>query len=226
MGKTQNFIENIGIKSTQEYREELWVKNQELLQQKSYVKEYNSVQEKLDSIIFQISLKITEYLKLLKYKHGTSTTRFDLQKLTLITNDSNGKFIPMNRIGSGANHLALHISTLLAFHYYFQKFNCPIPSFIIFDQPSQVYFPKLGLESEKNLNNSDYYNLDDIEAVKNLFKFLIEFTKTEVIDFQIIVTEHAIFDENWFQDCMIEPFWYPYDALVPDDWPSKSDLYS
>lgn len=127
----------------------------------------------------------------------------------------------MNKIGSGANHLALHISTLLAFHYYFQTFNCPVPSFIILDQPSQVYFPQLGLEAKADLQDNQNYNRNDIEAVKGLFKFLINFIKDEVPNFQIIVTEHAFFNEKWYTDCMIEPFWAYPQALVPEDWPQK-----
>lgn len=221
IGKIKNFTENLNIKSSEILQEELIQKQLKLSELKMLIEEYDSISEKLDSIIFQISLKITEYLKLLNYEHGTSTTRFDLKNLTLITTRSSGKSIPMNKIGSGANHLALHISALLAFHYYFQNHSCPVPSFIIFDQPSQVYFPQLGLEDKTDLMKSENYNRDDVEAVKNLFKFLIDFTVKQVPDFQIIVTEHALFNEKWFTDCMIEPFWAPPHALVPEDWPTK-----
>lgn len=221
IGKIKSFIENINIKSSERLQEELIQKQLQLSDLKTSLEEYDSISEKLDSIIFQISLKITEYLKLLNYEHGTSTTRFDLKNLTLITTKLTGKSIPMNKIGSGANHLALHISALLAFHYYFQKFNCPVPAFIIFDQPSQVYFPQLGLEAKADLQNNENYNRNDIQAVKNLFKFLIDFIKKEVPNFQIIVTEHAFFNEQWYKDCMIEPFWAHPQALVPENWPEK-----
>ncbi|ENV56504.1 hypothetical protein F951_02202 [Acinetobacter soli CIP 110264] len=221
IGKIKSFIENINIKSSETLQEELIQKQLKLSYLKTALEEYDSISEKLDSIIFQISLKITEYLKLLNYEHGTSTTRFDLKNLTLITTRSSGKSIPMNKIGSGANHLALHISALLAFHYYFQNYSCPVPSFIIFDQPSQVYFPQLGLEAKTDLQINKHYNRDDIQAVKNLFKFLINFINEEVPNFQIIVTEHALFNEQWFTDCMIEPFWAPPHALVPENWPVK-----
>lgn len=221
IGKIKSFIENINIKSSERLQEELIQKQLQLSDLKTSLEEYDSISEKLDSIIFQISLKITEYLKLLNYEHGTSTTRFDLKNLTLITTKLTGKSIPMNKIGSGANHLALHISALLAFHYYFQKFSCPVPAFIIFDQPSQVYFPQLGLEAKADLQNNENYNRNDIQAVKNLFKFLIDFIKKEVPNFQIIVTEHAFFNEQWYKDCMIEPFWAHPQALVPENWPEK-----
>lgn len=220
IGKIKSFIENINIKPSESLQEELVQKQLKISDLKNLIEEYDSISEKLDSIIFQISIKITEYLKLLNYEHGASTTRFDLKNLTLITTKSSGKPIPMNKIGSGANHLALHISTLLAFHYYFQNYSCPVPSFIVFDQPSQVYFPQLGLEAKTDLQNNKHYNSDDIQAVKNLFKFLINFTKEEVPNFQIIVTEHAFFNEQWFIDCMIEPFWASPHALVPENWPA------
>lgn len=214
IGKIRIFLDKINLNNNDTSKEDLVHKELRLKKLKSTINDFEEVSQRLDSIIFQISMKITEYLKALNYEHNISTTRFDLKNLNLITTKDNDLLIPMNKVGSGANHLALHIAFILALHQYFNNFNCCIPKFLILDQPSQVYFPQLGkdqflLESIQN---------NDVESVKNLFKFLIHFTKNEVKDFQIVMTEHAFFDEDWFKDSMIEPFWTQSNALVPENW--------
>lgn len=221
IGKIQVFLDNFNIENLQNLKEDLIFKELELNDLNASIGEYDSISQKLDSIIFQISLKITEYLKQLNYEHNKSTTRFDLKTLNLVTTEIDGKAIPMNKVGSGANHLALHISALLSFHFYFRNFKCPVPSFLVLDQPSQVYFPQLG-NNREDLSLLKQSDSNDINAVKNLFKFLIFFTETEVKDFQILVTEHAFFEEKWFTDCMIEPFWVAQNALVPDYWSANT----
>ena len=47
----------------------------------------------------------------------------------------------MPRTGGGENHLAYHLSALLALHLFAAQNNCSIPRFLLIDQPTQVYFP-------------------------------------------------------------------------------------
>ena len=47
----------------------------------------------------------------------------------------------MSRTEGGENHLAYHLSALLALHLFAVKNNRPIPQFLLTDQPIQVYFP-------------------------------------------------------------------------------------
>jgi hypothetical protein len=45
-------------------------------------------------------------------------------------------------IGSGANWMAYHVAFYLAFHRWcWQKGGSPVPTFLVIDQPNQVYFP-------------------------------------------------------------------------------------
>lgn len=217
IGKIRIYLDNIHINNVTSIKESIINKELKLSRLQSSINEFEAISQKLDSIIFQISVKMTEYLRELNYEHSQSTTRFDFKNLNLITSTDNGNLVPMNKVGSGANHLALHISFILALHHYFRKHSCPIPSFIVLDQPSQVYFPKLG--EDLNLLNSADDN--DIKAVKNLFQFLIKFTQNEVKNFQIIMTEHAFFDDVWFQECMADKFWTSENALVPAHWKSN-----
>ncbi|HEV7764148.1 MAG TPA: DUF3732 domain-containing protein, partial [Thermoanaerobaculia bacterium] len=46
-------------------------------------------------------------------------------------------------IGSGSNWLSYHLAIMLALQQFFLTLaSSPVPSFLVFDQPSQVYFPK------------------------------------------------------------------------------------
>lgn len=54
-------------------------------------------------------------------------------------------------IGSGSNWLSYHVALSLSLQKYFlQLQHSPVPSFIVYDQPSQVYFPKV-LSQNKNV---------------------------------------------------------------------------
>jgi hypothetical protein len=59
----------------------------------------------------------------------------------------------------------------------------------------------------------------DLDAVRRLFRLLLEFTQEHVPGFQIIVTEHANLREDWFQRALVEPPWTKPPALVPEEWP-------
>jgi hypothetical protein len=66
----------------------------------------------------------------------------DIPELTLrITGPEREDF--MWEVGSGANWLAYHIATSIALHELFTELpHSPVPSFAVYDQPSQVYFPR------------------------------------------------------------------------------------
>lgn len=104
--------------------------------------------------------------------------------------------IRLDEMGSGANWLACHLSLFLSFlHLSCTNPKSIIPSFLMIDQPSQVYFPRTAKKNELN-DSEDKENFDDnIEQVRNIFKVLNEeieliFKNTKVKP-QIIVLEHA-----------------------------------
>ncbi len=100
-------------------------------------------------------------------------------------------------IGSGANWLAYHVALTLALQGYFlSKPNHPVPGLLIYDQPSQVYFParRAGKPLEEDLNPE--WSNEDVFAVRKvfaLFDHIITRTKGRL---QIIVLDHAD-EEVW-----------------------------
>jgi hypothetical protein len=54
----------------------------------------------------------------------------------------------MPRTGDGENHLAYHLSALLALHRFAANNKQPLPRFLLIDQPTQVYFPSEAVYKE------------------------------------------------------------------------------
>jgi Protein of unknown function (DUF3732) len=144
--------------------------------------------------------------------------RFDLNQLTIIF-DRPDRPVPMGRAGGGENHLAYHLSALLALHLFAAKNNRPIPKFLLIDQPTQVYFPSEKVYQEADGSVQKTEADADLAAVRRLFVLLLNFTQKDVPGFQLIATEHANLRDQRFQDALAEPPWTKPAALVPEVWP-------
>ncbi|HCY61907.1 MAG TPA: DUF3732 domain-containing protein [Oxalobacteraceae bacterium] len=103
-------------------------------------------------------------------------------------------------VGSGANWMGYHIATFLALHQFLvegPEQSSPVFSFLVIDQPSQVYFPsansganELDVEGEKFkqlISDRD----DDVRATKKIFEMLTRGLRDAKHRYQIIVLEHA-----------------------------------
>jgi hypothetical protein len=146
--------------------------------------------------------------------------RIDLTNLTIVF-DRPERSVPMGRTGGGENHLAYHISTLLALHLFAVKSGRPFPKFLMIDQPTQVYFPSEQIYKEADGSIQKTEEDADLAAVRRLFAWLRKFTEEIAPGFQIIVTEHANLRDEWFQSALIEKPWSKPPALVPDSWPNE-----
>lgn len=115
--------------------------------------------------------------------------------------------IRLDEMGSGANWLACHLSLFLSFlHLSCSNSKSIIPSFLMIDQPSQVYFPRTTKKNELNdLEDEENYD-NDIKQVINIFKVLNEeielIYKNTNVRPQIIVLEHAKADD--FEEFIIK----------------------
>lgn len=173
--------------------------------------------ERLRSVINNISSKMTTYIKELGAEFCEFPFYLDLSKLTVVA-DRPERPVPMNRTGGGENHLAYHLAAILALHQFAAESNRPIPRFLLIDQPTQVYFPSTKVYKAVDGSIHKTEEDADITAVCKLFEFLVKFTNVYAPGFQIIVTEHANLREQWFQDALIEEPWARPPALVPEDW--------
>lgn len=101
------------------------------------------------------------------------------------------------KLGSGANHMCFHLATLLGLHEYFLKLpetgkKNYVPSFLILDQPSQVYFPEDFKDLEKEIDNEKRSKIsEDIQNTTMIFNACSKFMEWNNFQTQIIILEHA-----------------------------------
>ena len=177
------------------------------------------IRRKLDYALGYISTEMGKILAQLDVEHPEDPAEFVIKDLTVRVKNQAGRDDYLWEIGSASNWLSYHIALILALHRFFQtKSSVNIPNFIVFDQPSQVYFPRTRYspdEAELQLND------DDKNAVRKIFESLSIFVKDAGFGIQIIVTEHAD-DDIWgnIPDSRIHLVekWRNNVKLVPVEW--------
>ncbi len=123
-------------------------------------------------------------------------------------------------LGSGSNWLSYHVAVTLGLQQFFLNLrHSPVPSFIVYDQPSQVYFPKRLAIKEDEVDPDPQYRDEDITAVQKVFSVLESVVREAKNSLQIIVLDHA--SENVWGSiegvhCVEE--WRNSNKLVPMDW--------
>lgn len=176
--------------------------------------------ERLTSILNNISAQVTRYIRKFEAEFRDFPARLNLSQVTIVF-DRPERPVPMSRTGGGENHLAYHLSALLALHLFAAQNNRPIPRFLLIDQPTQVYFPSEQVYKDADGSVQRTEADADLNSVRRLFELLLRFSQVDVPGFQLIVTEHANLREPWFQDALVEEPWTKPPALVPEDWPQE-----
>lgn len=178
------------------------------------------VAERMTSIGSILSRQMSAGAQGLMLEHSASPLRLDAKRLTLVADTENGP-VPMSRMGSGENWVGYHLIAHLTLHAWFSHRERPVPRFLFLDQPSQVYFPpEREVAAEMSVND---LSEDDRSAVKRMFQYVFSTVQAATPSFQVIVTEHADIDEDWYQSAVIER-WRGGLKLVPEDWPRLSDM--
>jgi Protein of unknown function (DUF3732) len=92
---------------------------------------------------------MTRFAHELGLEHAADSVRLDLAQLTVVTDTDDGP-IPLYRIGSAANWVGYHLATHLALHKFFTENERPVPRLLMFDQPTQAYYPSRGAEKDRS----------------------------------------------------------------------------
>lgn len=123
-------------------------------------------------------------------------------------------------IGSGANWLAYHIAVSLSLQEFFlEDRRSPVPGFLVYDQPSQVYFPRrlAGIKS-KDVEDPSLDD-EDIVAVRKVFDVLASAVTAARGHLQVIVLDHAG-ETVWgnIHGVHLVEEWRGGKKLVPQEW--------
>lgn len=192
LGKVQYASETFDLLGTDSVLiDEINRLQENLSELRKQVDEY-AIERKIDTAIRTISANIMKLIPLLDSERPNDPVKVDYKNLTVIVSSDNGRDDYLWEIGSGSNWLSYHIATTLAFQIFFNNMEMsPVPNFIVYDQPSQVYFPqKLAIkEDEKEIDPI----LDDEDrlAVEKIFKTMDSAITMSNKPMQIIVLEHA-----------------------------------
>lgn len=102
---------------------------------------------------------------------------------------NNREKIHLYEMGSGANWVSCHIALFLSFLRYFAKQdNSPMPLFMFFDQPSQVYFPQ-GDSKDDEITQADLMAVN--KMYKTIFDEINSIGEETGILPQIIIVDHV-----------------------------------
>lgn len=187
---------------------------------KAQINEAN-VQKKFKVALKNIELKIMKLLPLLDIERPEDIVKVDYKNLTISVMGKTGREDYLWEIGSGSNWLAYHISVSLAFQMFFAEQNfSPVPQFIVYDQPSQVYFPKKLSQKEEEKEEDPRLDDEDVLAVRKIFATMSDALRKTNPHMQIIVLEHAS-ESAWegVKNMNLVEEWRGEDnKLIPKDW--------
>lgn len=214
----ENIYVNLILKAKniiQEYEDKDIPLEESISNLKNHILNLNT-HNKLDEYLSNIVAEAQKYVpSFAEFKYIDS---FDTNNLTIKIRESElSKAFYLSETGSGANWVAFHIATLLGFHKHFIDKKTPVFNFLIFDQPSQVYFPKSVYDEEKKVQI--FTEDEDVKAVREMFEIMNKGITDNNEQFQIIVLDHAGKD-IWGDIADINEVveWIGDKALIPMSW--------
>ena len=170
-------------------------------------------------ILNQLSDEMTRWAQELQIDRS-GRYRLDIDELSVMIDDLNRTY-SMSEIGGGTNCLKIHLITLFALHKYFIEHNQPVPGFIVLDQPAQVFFPSVqDYESLQDSSSASAQVLDsEVNAAQNMFNFLFGVCEQLSPNFQIILLEHAFFEQPQYRQALVNgEDWFHGIKLIPQTW--------
>lgn len=183
--------------------------------------DFTQSKKREENALSKISMHISRLLPLLDCERPNDPVEFSVPDLNVLVKGED-RVDSLSEIGSGSNWLSYHLATLLAFQNLFlNQESSPVPSFIVFDQPSQVYFPTIP--SRNKQEDYDFLDADvDTEAVRMIYSTLSQFTIAADGRFQAIVVDHAG-EDVWknLPGVLMTEEWRNEKALIPSEWLSS-----
>lgn len=178
-----------------------------------------AARERQRAALQRVSASMARLLPVLDAERPSDPVELNIDDLTIRVTGRSGRPDFLWEIGSGANWLSYHVAAMIGLHDLFlsQQGN-PVPSLLVLDQPSQVYFPR-KLAGRQMLDGDPSLADEDVAAVKKVFDVLGVAAKGGADGLQILVLDHAG-AEVWggAQDVHLVEEWRDGKALVPSQW--------
>ena len=163
--------------------------NNKILALKNYIND-NNESGKLVYALKRIGQLMLNRLSTLDVdeKYQNVPPEFSIPELSIKVLDSKGISHVLTEIGSASNWVSFHIALTCALQEFLNTPNSDlscVPSFVVYDQPSQVYFPRTGDK------DSFEYKDTDLIAVQKMFSTIASSIKDSKYSWQAIIMEHA-----------------------------------
>lgn len=156
-----------------------------------------------------LSLDFEDEYRPINLNFGLTDETFDVYQY-----QNNREKIHLYEMGSGANWVSCHIALFLSFLRYFAKQNnSPMPLFMFFDQPSQVYFPQ-GDSKDDEITQADLMAVN--KMYKTIFDEINSIGEDTGILPQIIIVDHV---DGKNLECKEE-----FEGYIRCNWRNKTGL--
>ena len=178
----------------------------------------SDIRNRTRAALSRVSAFMSRVLPALDAERPDDPAELTVDDLTIRVTGPSGRTDFLWEIGSGANWLSYHIASTLALHRLFlEQQRSPVPSFIVYDQPSQVYFPK-KLARDPAESDDPQLADEDVIAVRKIFAVLGAAVTDAGGALQLVVLDHAGRDvwEGLPGIHLVEE--WRGRGLVPDEW--------
>jgi hypothetical protein len=179
------------------------------------------VQNILNRALQEIGILTLDRLKTLDVDENYKkiAPKFSLKELGIQVYGKDGILHLLTEVGSASNWVSFHLAFTCALQEFFINQTDPsssVPSFIVYDQPSQVYFPRIRKETDID---PEYGGDEDEEAVKKMFVTIAASVTAMQGKWQAIILDHARSDIYRGIDNVIEVAeWRNGNKLIPASW--------
>jgi Protein of unknown function (DUF3732) len=174
------------------------------------------IRKRIQSALLRVSGFMSRILPSLDAERPDDPVELNIDDLTIRVTGFSGRADNLWEIGSGANWLSYHVACTLALHELFLEHEAsPVPGMLVYDQPSQVYFPQT-LAREPAAGDDPRLRDEDVAAVRKVFEVLGRSVTSARGGLQVIVLDHAGRDV-WGEVQGVEE-WRGGSALVPQSW--------
>ena len=181
----------------------------------------HSIQRRREIAENEIAQGMLGHLKTLDVdeKYRRIAPKFSIEDLNIsvLSDDDHWHFLA--EVGSASNWVSFHLALMCSLQEHFLRNASSVPSMVIFDQPSQVYFPKLKRGTDGSNLDPSYQSDEDVEAVRSMFVTIVNSIVKEKGAWQAIILDHA--DSSIYGDIdgvnEVDE-WRGGKKLIPDIW--------
>ncbi len=181
----------------------------------------HNYEDRLSKALRRLAKSMEKLATKLDAEDPDAKLQLDIRELTVKVRGDDGRSDFLWQLGSGANWLTYHVAATIALHALFVRLKrSPVPGLMVYDQPSQVYFPrKLATRRSKKPEAEPRIADEDAQAVSRFFDVFGKATTTLPGDFQIIVVDHASPDVwGGLKGVHLVEEWRNGKKLVPLNW--------